>query len=109
MSAEPAPMRSNGNRAVSRAALRRRPAKAADRIIAAPGVLDGDPDFEPSLGWTRAMAWGSTDDREPPGTENGIEVRGCCRHAGSPALAGGALACRMLPCPAAAICPAAGC
>lgn len=35
-----------------------------DRLIAVLDRLDPDPDEEPSLGWTRTFATGTTDDRE---------------------------------------------
>ena len=35
-----------------------------ERLIHLLDALDGDPDREPSLGWTRTMAWGGTAARE---------------------------------------------
>ncbi|KAB0680180.1 hypothetical protein [Aureimonas leprariae] len=46
--------------------LRKRIAAEIQRLVDILDELDGDADFEPSLGWTKTMAWGATDDREEP-------------------------------------------
>ena len=46
------------------AAARRVIEAEIERLIHLLDALGGDPDREPSLGWTRTMAWGGADDRE---------------------------------------------